>query len=243
MTPKLISFQNGDIVIQSTTESYLDLSENDNSVVKFINQTCSISGNTILSSTIIPNGNNEVPQWVVNNASKMELQMQVPSVQSDTSYSFQIKTTYGSKYSDFKLINLQVKDWLCANCYIWTSDPNSCKQWISGYKISNQNKTCILDSLESSLKSTQTTLQVAVGINTFFGAILSALNLSSTQIVWSSINQSQLYLLIPMLNIFIQAEVLLFLEGFNFSLLSLSFLKLENIDFVRKMLSVFSEMK
>ena len=86
-------------------------------------------------------------------------------------------------------------------------------------------------------------LQVAVGMNTLVGAILSALNLSSTQIVWSSINQSQLYILIPMLNIFIQAEVLVFLEGFNFSLLSLSFLKLENIDFVRKMLSVFSEMK
>ena len=152
-----------------------------------------MSGNTIISLTIIPNGINEVPQWVVNNASKMELQMQVPSVQSDTSYSFQIKTTYGSKYSDLKLINLQVKDWLCANWYICTSDPNSCKQWISGYKVSNQNKTCILDSLESSLKSTQTTLQVAVGMNTLLGAILSALNLSSTQIFWSDINQIQLY--------------------------------------------------
>ena len=202
-----------------------------------------MSGNTILSSTIIQNGNNEVPQWVSYNASKMELQMQVPSVQSDTSYSFQIKTTYGSKYSDLKLINLKVKDWLCANCYICTSDPNSCKQWISGYKISNQNKTCILDSLESSLKSTQTTLQVAIGMNTLLGAILSVLNLSSTQIVWSSINQIQLYILIPMLNIFIQAEILTFLEGFNFSLLSLSFLNLENIDFMRKMLSGFSEMK
>ena len=239
----MISYKNNYIFTQNTTESYLDLSENDNSVVKSINQTCSISENTILSSTIIPNGNNEVPQWVVNNASKMELQMQVPSVQSDTSYSFQIKTTYGSKYYDLKLINLQVKDWLCANCYICTSDPNSCKQWISGFKISNKDKTCILDSLESSLKSTQTTLQVAVGINTLLGAILSALNLSSTQIVWSSINQIQLYLLIPMLNIFIQAEVLVFLEGFNFSLLSLSFLNFESIDFVRKMLSGFSEMK
>ena len=189
----MISYKNNDIFTQNTTESYLDLSENDNSVAKSINQTCSMSGNTILSSTIIPNGNNEVPQWVSNNASKMELQMQVPSVQSDTSYSFQIKTTYGSKYSDFKLINLQVKDWLCANWYICTSDPNSCKQWISGYKVSNQNKTCILDSLESSLKSTQTTLQVAVGMNTLLGAILSALNLSSTQIFWSDINQIQLY--------------------------------------------------
>ena len=106
----MISYKNNDIFTQNTTKSYLDLSENDNSVVKSINQTCSISGNTILSSTIIPNRDNEISQWVSNNASKMELQMQVPSIQSDTSYSFQIKTTYGSKYSDFKLINLKVKD-------------------------------------------------------------------------------------------------------------------------------------
>ena len=230
-------------VTQVVTENFLYLKENDGLIVENINQTCSKSGKTALSSIFVQYKSNIIPSWLTNDPSKMQLLIQTPSISNTSSYSLQIKTTYLDVYSDLKLINLQINKCLVENCFKCTSNQNICQQWSSEYSISNDSKNWVLNHINSQIKSAQTSLQVTVGVSTFIGGTLSLLNLSSTQVVWSSINQIQLYLLIPLLNIYIEAQVLVFLEGFDFSLFSLSFLNINKLNIFNKILSEFRDSK
>ena len=183
--------------------------------------------------------------------------MSTPSVSVDSSYSFQIKTTYGSLFSDQKIINLKVLNWQVSNWVLWQVDPMMWQTWSSGYSLSYDSKswtvtsnssstastsnTANITEVNSTVKSTQVTAQAAVGAGVAVGSTTSILSATSTQGAWASINQFQLYLLVPMLGIYIHQDVLDFLKGFGFAFFSFSFLRVEEFSFINHLLSLFSK--
>ena len=185
------------------------------------------------------------------NPSAMQLQISTPSVTIDTTYSFKILTKYGEYYSDSKTIFLKVLNWQVLNCAVCQIDPTLCQSWVEGYTLSSDSKswnvaqqqTSITKVISPTVKSAQIAAQVAVGAGVAVGSTTSILSATSTQGAWASINQFQLYLLIPMLGIYIHSDVLDFLKGFSFAFFSLPQLKIEELGFVKYFLSLFSDLQ
>ena len=73
------------------------------------------------------------------------------------------------------------------------------------------------------------------------GSLSAVLSTSSSQGAWSSINQFQLYLLVPLIGAHIHQNVLTFLEGFEFAAFSLSFIKFDWIPGFGTFISIFPD--
>ena len=238
------SYINSDIVSHTTTESFMSLRENDKNTVKTILQTWSKSGNINFKISIVQNGVDLIPSWVSDDSTSMQLKMNTPSVNSDSSYSFKIQTKYGNLYSDQKIINLKVLNWLVENWDLCENDPSFWQIWSSEYLLSTDRNSWELINLVGKSNSIETNdaisiaeiaTQIAIGASVAMGSTNSA------QSIWASINQFQLYLLVPMLGIYIDLNVLSFLKGFSFAIFSYSFTKIEKIKFVSEALSIFPE--
>ena len=253
-----ISYINQDIVPHTSAEGFLFLRENDSNVIQTISQTWSKSGNTNFEITIVQNGINIIPVWVSDDPSTMQLKLNTPSVNGDMNYSFKIQTKYGNLYSDEKIINLKVLNWLVLNWDLCQNDPALWQIWTSGYKVSTDSKSWKFveqpsktetnsqqnsTNTNDSIAVAGTVTQVVVGANVILGSTTSILCGTSTQGAWASINQFQLYLLVPLLNIYIHPDILDFLSGFTFSFFSFSFFRVEEFEFIKFILSVFSDKK
>ena len=83
--------------------------------------------------------------------------------------------------------------------------------------------------------------QAVVAAGASMGSISAILSTSSSQGAWSSINQFQLYLLVPLIGATIHENVLMFLEGFEFSAFSLSFINFDWIPGFGTFISVFPD--
>ena len=158
--------------------------------------------------------------WISLDTDAMELKMKSPNVTQDLQYSFKIKVTHGSaQFKDTKLINLKVLNWTVNNWEIWQIDQNLCQTWNNGYSLSSNNSNWIIVKPETnnSTNLNQTTTQskaqvvaqTAVGVSIGLGSATSILSGTSTQGAWASVNQFQLYLLVPMLNIYTYIQMFL----------------------------------
>ena len=83
--------------------------------------------------------------------------------------------------------------------------------------------------------------QAVVATGASIGSISAILSTSSSQGAWSSINQFQLYLLVPLIGATIHENVLMFLEGFRFSALSFSFINFDWIPGFGTFISIFPD--
>ena len=255
-TLTIFDYFNSDIIVNKVSEIF-SLRENENNLVQTITQTCSKTGETNLASSIAQNSGNPIPNWVTYNPAVMQLQMSTPSVTVDTTYSFLILTEYGGYYSDSKTIFLKVLNWQVLNWAVCQIDPTFCQNWVKGYTLSSDSKSWKVAQQQTSstttitnttvisptVKSTQAAAQAAVGAGVAVGSTTSILSATSTQGAWASINQFQLYLLIPMLGIYIHSDVLDFLKGFSFAFFSLPQLRIEELKFVKYFLYLFSDLQ
>lgn len=97
------------------------------------------------------------------------------------------------------------------------------------------------EELSASQQSAQTAAQGAIGASVAVGGLSSALSASSSQGAWSSINQYQLYLLIPLIGAYIHSDLITFLEGFNFAFFSFDFIPWQQIWGIKDFLEFFPE--
>jgi len=81
--------------------------------------------------------------------------------------------------------------------------------------------------------------QAAVASGATASTVSAAISSSSSQGAWSTINQYQLFLLLPIIGADIHEDILMFLEGFSFSSFSLNFLHLDTIPFIEDLLIYF----
>ena len=239
-------YANSDIIADKVDEIFY-LRENESNLVQTVSQTCSKTGETNLVSSIAQNSGNFIPNWVTYNPAAMQLQISTPSETMDTTYSFKILTKYEEYYSDSKTIFLKVLNWQVLNWAVCQVDPTLCQSWVGGYTLSSDSKSWNVAQQQTTavisptVKSTQAAAQAAVGAGVAVGSTTSILSATSTQGVWASINQFQLYLLIPMLGIYIHSDVLDFLKGFSFVFFSLPQLRIEELEFVKYFLYLFSD--
>lgn len=87
--------------------------------------------------------------------------------------------------------------------------------------------------------SAKRTTQAAVAGGTVVGSISAILSGSSSQGAWSSINQIQLYLLVPLVGTFVHKDVIDYLEGLTFSMFSLEYFELQEAPGIKSFLELF----
>ena len=83
--------------------------------------------------------------------------------------------------------------------------------------------------------------QAAVAIGATAGIIFAAIGSSSSHGAWSTVNQYQLFLLLPIIGADIHEDILMFLEGFSFFSFSLNFLHLDKIPLIKDILIYFPD--
>ena len=81
--------------------------------------------------------------------------------------------------------------------------------------------------------------QAAVASGATASTVSAAISSSSSQGAWSTINQYQLFLLLPIIGADIHEDILMFIESFSFSSFSLNFLHLDTIPFIEDLLIYF----
>jgi hypothetical protein len=185
-----------------------------------------------------------LPSWITydQNTKKLTLITSDISIAQGIVYDFRLETTYES-YSNQKIINIQFFACtvpLCAEC----GTPTTCSIWDSGHQWNSTSLQCeyapvIEENGDNEIQSAQRIGQVLIGSSFLAGSASAILSSSSSQGAYSSINQFQLYLLIPLIGAFIHKDVLLFLKGFDFSMFSFSFIDFKSIPGVELLLSMF----
>jgi hypothetical protein len=161
-------------------------------------------------------------------------------------YEFVLKTKFENYYRE-KYINITFYHWSIGYCDRCETE-YVCKVWQSGYRWNSgdsiwefipEKKEKIYVSPQ--IQSAQTFGQAAIGGGVAAGTVSSIFSSSSSQGAWSSINQFQLYLLLPLVGAHIHADVLAFLEGFNFSMISFSFIDLASMPGISSVLALLPE--
>lgn len=148
-----------------------------------------------------------------------------------------------------KEIRIKVYRCLVANCRVCKSyDHTACFQWNNGFDLSNNEKSCTEKVPEvqnttatntTTATTAQTAAQSAVGASVMVGSMSSVLSGSSPQGMWSSVNQFQLYLLVPLVGAFIHQRIHDFLKGFEFASLSLDFIDFKSLFGIREITKHF----
>ena len=209
----------------STTDSYSsdvyfqisDLSMNvveNNSQQITIDLPCSSTGTTSISYSITVYNGGNIPSWVSIDSSTGALTLVTPDVSSDTIYSFYASSSI-SGVSDTipKLIKLTVQNWSVNNCIKCSSSSASvCQTWNTGYALSsgacNSSSSSSASNIANALKLV---IQICVGTAVVVVLLCSMLN--STTLLWSLINQLQLFMLLLLTGVFIHADVKAVITG------------------------------
>ena len=139
-----------------------------------------------------------VPSWISVDSSSGLLTVSAPQVASDTEYDFYIDSVVqGIATSIKKLIKLTIKNWVVANCKVWSaSSTSTCAACSSGYTLKTGlwvNSDYIQADTAAALS---TTMQSLVGATAAIVVVSSLLNTSSMSSLWSMINQIQMFFLL-----------------------------------------------
>jgi hypothetical protein len=95
-----------DVVYKITDFTDDSLSGNDTSTIS-IPLTCSASGSSEITYSVVADGDNTVPSWVTLDSTNQKINVEVPDLSVETTYTFKIRaTTSGSDYD--KLVTLDV---------------------------------------------------------------------------------------------------------------------------------------
>ena len=80
------------LLVSRSNNLYIDKLENHSTTID-LTLTCSISGTTSITYSLIQNDGNPVPSWITINPTSQKLEMNTPEVTSDTTYTFSIKSS------------------------------------------------------------------------------------------------------------------------------------------------------
>jgi hypothetical protein len=199
-----------------STIYYLAENESYNYTVEVL---CSVGGGGGITYSLAQNGVYPIPNWVAIDSSTALLSINTPTVDEDILFSFLVRSTEDGKDFD-QTMNLIVQDCQVSNCKTWkTYFSNVWLAWNDPYSVSEDGSTWISLSTET----VKTLAQGAAAVGAATGTAISITS-SSSQGMWSSANQYQMLMLLPLTGAYVPEEVLFFLEGFNFAMLSFDFI-------------------
>lgn len=90
------------------------------------------------------------------------------------------------------------------------------------------------------MKTSQTVSKVAIGTSVGVSSIVAVVSSSSSNSVFSSLNQFQLYMLIPLVGTFVHQDVLDYIAGFEFSSFSIDLLDYKKIMLLNRFVDMFN---
>ena len=207
-------------------------------VVLPISQSWSLSGRSGIRYVVTNSATNANPSWVTHQAGNSHLVVNTASADITTGNKYQIILTsnHGDISSD-KTIEITVLEWGIKNCATCESDFNTCAVWDQGYTMTYDKLKWQMMTIE--VQAATSLGQAAVASGATASTVSAAISSSSSQGAWSTINQYQLFLLLPIIGADIHEDILMFLEGFSFSSFSLNFLHLDTIPFIEDLLIYF----
>jgi succinate dehydrogenase hydrophobic anchor subunit len=172
------------------------------------------SGPTTLVYSLEQHGTDQIPNWITVDASNFRLIVNPPKNNADTTYSFYVVATAGSK-KYYKLVEITV------------------------LKGSEVEDTEVL-KVPRAVKATQTTTVAIMACGMATGIATSAQSGSSSNSFWSMINQFQMVLLLNLLGANLHIDIKNYIEGFEFTNFSFSFIQIQNINFIGSFYDSFS---
>jgi hypothetical protein len=180
------------------------------------------------------------PGWVNLNIAEQKITIgPTPVVGSPTLFGIGLKSAFAGSHVVKKFL-ITVIPWVVSNWLRCSpSDDTICTEWLSDYTLgiagktwnnpsNSPNKETEEDSGdETTTQETITQGIIAVGVFVSLGAALASM--SSPQSAFSMINQFQLYILLPMIGVYMPSKVVTYITGMSFTMFSFSFIPFEKI--------------
>jgi hypothetical protein len=182
----------------------------------------SITGATTITYSLTQNGDYELPSWVsVNNADK-QLEISAPNVDKTSQFSFAIESTVLGETAVTPSY-VTVVDWKVENCHQCQTDNTKWQICEDGLTTNDESTKCISKTTGAVLAAAQGMVAASAGV----GAALATSG-SSFQSMFASVNQFQMFMILPLIGAEIPEDILFFLQGFSFASM--------NFDFIPKLI-------
>jgi hypothetical protein len=182
---------------------------------------------TILTYSLDGINAESVPGWAsIDLPNKKVVLDSTPDIKDVSYYKFGFKAEWCSKTA-VKNIYFTVTPWSVDNCKTWSFSFREWSKCKAGYEL-KEDKTQWVNAGEA--ESMATKILIATGVAISLGA--SALSMSSPQGAFSTLNQFQLFILLPMLGAYIPPKILQIILGTSFAMFSFSFIPLEKIPLI-----------
>ncbi|CAI2380394.1 unnamed protein product [Moneuplotes crassus] len=193
---------------------------------------------TVITFTLAQTGTNSIPDWVEIDTTNQELYLnKTPKLSVSQTYYFSLQITYNSE-TEFKRFEITVEGCSISSCEMCKlGDQTICDNCANGFQVSNDNKSCSKVETEpetTTASNSQSTAAATglVGSSAAIASVSSILSGSSISSFFSVMNSLQLAILLPLIPKYFPIDVLAFLKGMSFAMLSFDFIKLEEIPFV-----------
>ena len=140
----------------------------------------------------------------------------------------------GEKWDDGNNVSSDGCNWEIESNWIW-SGGNSTHQdfwseWLSGYEPNSSKDSWVVRDIPVDIKSVTYSSGSLIVAGSFLNIITSICSNSSPQSSMTMLNSVQLILLLPLIGSYLSPNVLDFIRGMKFCLLSLDFLSMANVD-------------
>ncbi|CAI2379876.1 unnamed protein product [Moneuplotes crassus] len=199
---------------------------------------------TVVGFSLAQSGGNSIPDWVKIDVNSQELYLnKTPKLSVSQTYYFSLQISYNSE-TRFKRFEITVEGCSIANCEMCQlGNQTICEDCAKGYQTSNGNKSCSEiqtepgDEIEIKVSLIPENAAVAsamVASSASIASVSSILSGSSISSMFSVMNSLQLAILLPLIPHHFPIDVIAFLKGMSFTLLSFDFVKLEDIQFVEE---------
>jgi hypothetical protein len=188
--------------------------------------TCGKSVDNVASS-LSPLGIFPIPQWISFFPSTFLFTFTTPSQPQPSQHKFRVKSTVGSE-NFYRNFFLSVLEWKVENWKLWMpSSVSQWQQWEDGYEVQTDGKW--QQNMDETLRNVQRMGFGIFGLAMIAIIIGSIVSMSSPQMAFSLINTLQLAILLPLIGTYLPNQVILFIKGFDFVLLSPSIFGFKDI--------------
>ena len=170
-----------------------------NSYNTFPDLSCSFSGSTSISFSIVNDMGGPAPSWVTINPNTGELSITAPVVSTGTKYYLFIESNIAGVPTPIqKMINLTIKKWLVPSWQKWSNISDMIwENWKIGYTLSSGSWNSFSSNHDNQLNDVGKALgigsQSVIGIVGWVMIWLCLTNSSTMASFWSLVNESQLF--------------------------------------------------
>ncbi|CAI2380942.1 unnamed protein product [Moneuplotes crassus] len=218
-------------------QDYLKTVQSNASVKLEFTWACAQSANyTAISFSLAQTGSNTIPEWVQLDAGNQELHLNItPKLTEKKTFYFSLQISFNSEVH-YKKFEITVEKCSIQNCDRCTlGDHSTCEACSDGYQSSDGQTLCskVESPAENAPAGATQTATAFIGASMIIAAASSALSFTSVNSIFCMMNSLQLAILLPLVPEYFSLKVLDFLNGMGFAMLSLDFIHLKDIPFVK----------